>query len=115
MNPERWQQVADIFEGALRREAAERASFVTKACAGNDELRQEVEALLASHEQASHFMDEPAMAVAARQNAPGTTLAGQTVAHYRVLSLLGSGGMGDVYLALDTTLGRKVSLKLVPE
>src|SRR4051812_6725299 len=84
MSPERWRQITDIFEAALLRDAGARAGFLREACAGDDELRGEVEALLESHGRASRFIEEPALALAARQGGGGATLVGQTVAHYQV-------------------------------
>src|SRR6185436_15379115 len=99
MTPERWQQITNIFQVALQRDESARAAYLNEACAGDDSLRGEVEAMLASHDQASRFIEEPAINVAAMQGGDGNSLIGQTIAHYQVLSLLGSGGMGEVYLA----------------
>lgn len=116
MTPERWQQITDIFEAALTRDEGERVAFLEAACGGDEGLRREVEEMLASHEASSDFMARPAAAaIAFEQRGEGASLVGSEVAHYQVLSRLGSGGMGDVYLARDTRLGRKVALKFLPD
>src|SRR5437870_2309439 len=113
MTPERYRQIGELFHAALEVDAGERATFLQTACAGDAELRREVESLIASHDQGTDFIESPALAVAAELMAAreADALVGQTVGRYRVLSLVGAGGMGRVYLAEDAELGRRVALK----
>jgi eukaryotic-like serine/threonine-protein kinase len=116
MRAERFRQIDELFEAALEQDAAGRAAFLDSACGGDDELRSELDSLLVAHARSEKFIEAPAMEVAARGAARQavTTEVGRRVGPYKILSLLGAGGMGEVYLAEDAKLNRRVALKLLP-
>jgi eukaryotic-like serine/threonine-protein kinase len=116
---DRWRQLEALFYEALELKPEARPDFLEQKCNGDTELRKEVETLLDSAEKPMDFLEKPVLEAASQMVAenPHETIApGTQLAHYQIISMLGAGGMGEVYLAEDMHLRRKVALKmLAPE
>jgi serine/threonine protein kinase/WD40 repeat protein len=118
MSADRQRQIAELCHAALGRNASDRATFLREACAGDDALRQEVESLLRYEDAGDQFLERPAVEEVARlvTNRPESTvdLQGRRLGVYQIEARIGAGGMGEVYRARDTKLGRDVAIKVLP-
>ena len=119
MQPEHAERLAELVEQAFELEDAQRAAFLAQACGDDIELRAEVEALLREEKGAVKLMSAPAAEFGAEllrdEATTGELSAGEMLGDYRIISLLGEGGMGEVYLAHDTHFGRQVAIKLIKQ
>jgi serine/threonine protein kinase len=121
MESKLWKRVDDLLQTALEVDPEHRDAFLQQACADDPELLDEVRSLLTSHRKAGDFLETPAPELAARaiaaEGAPSLSrsLEGQLISHYRILNMIGRGGMGTVWLAerCDGRFERKVAIKFL--
>ncbi len=116
MTSQRWQQVNQLFQATLEQNPEARQAFLAQVCAGDSTLMEEINGLLTAHEESGDLMDYPAHEFAAQilVEAPATLATGEQLNVHRILSPIGVGGMGEVYLAYDMQLERNVALKVLP-
>ncbi len=116
MPAKRSQQIEQLYHAAREYDPAERAAFLERACAGDENLRREVESLLAQDDGVESFLETPALEFARKMSGEesGQSMIGRQLGSYSILSLIAKGGMGELYCARDTKLGRDVALKILP-
>ena len=116
MSPERLDHIQTLYSDAVALSPQERAAFLDGACGGDGDLRREIDSLLAYQPRAETYLDRPAFEVAARSMADegAHMLVDRRLGRYQLLSLVGRGGMGDVYCAVDSRLNRLVAVKTLP-
>ena len=116
MPEERSQRIELLYHAARERSPGERGDFLEQACAGDSALRREVESLLAEDTGVQSFLETPALDLARKMSddKAGRSIIGRQIGSYSIVSLLAKGGMGAVYCARDTRLGRDVAVKILP-
>ncbi len=116
MKDNNWKRIKETFHEAVGMNSEQRDAYLSQSCAGDDSLRSEVESLLSAFDNNQEFLDHPAFSLGLKmimEEAKEESLEGKLIGPYKILRLLGKGGMGKVYLAEDTKLDRKVALKFL--